>query len=55
MPYTTLGLIFGILGGLLVTVVMTMVWPKDKARFLRPLVTPIVGVAVALLAMYFIK
>lgn len=55
MQYTTLGLVFGILGGLLVTVIMTMVWPKNKARFLRPLVTPIVGVAIALLAMYFIK
>lgn len=55
MQYTTLGLVFGILGGLLVTVLMTMLWPRDKARVLRPLVTPIVGVAVALLAMYFIK
>lgn len=55
MQYTWLGLIFGLIAGLLVTVVMTMMWPRDKARFLRPLVTPIVGVAVALLAIYFIK
>lgn len=55
MQYTWLGLIFGLVAGLLVTVVMTMMWPRDKARFLRPLITPIVGVAVALLAIYFIK
>lgn len=55
MKYTTLGLIFGILGGLLVTVLMTMMWPRDKARILRPLIPPIVGVGIALLAMYFIK
>jgi fructose-specific phosphotransferase system IIC component len=55
MQFTTLGLIAGILAGLVVTVILTVVWPKDKARVLRPLVTPIAGVAVALLAMYFIK
>ncbi len=48
------GIIVGLLAGLVVTAVATMVWPKGKLRWLRPMVTPILGVLVAYVLMRYI-
>jgi fructose-specific phosphotransferase system IIC component len=47
-----LKLLIGILAGLTVTVIATLLWPRDRGRFLRPLVTPLLGCAVTLAVIY---
>jgi len=44
-------LILGALAGLLVTIIVTLAWPKNKARLARPLVAPLLGVLVAYMLM----
>ncbi len=44
-------MIIGALAGLVVTTAITLVWPKDRLRWARPLVSAGLGVAVAYLVM----
>ncbi|HWI53830.1 MAG TPA: hypothetical protein VNT01_16960 [Symbiobacteriaceae bacterium] len=53
--YSVLGIIVGALAGLVVTVVVTMLWPHGKARWARSLVAAGLGVGVAYLLMRLIK
>lgn len=51
MQFSLTGMIVGALAGLVVTAVATMVWPKDKLRWLRPLAAPGLGLLVAYMLM----
>lgn len=53
--FTTTGIIAGALGGLLVTVLVTMLWPKKTLRFLRPIAAAGLGVGAAYLLMTYVK
>lgn len=49
--FSITGIIVGALAGLVVTAIVTMVWPKAKLRWLRPLAAPLLGVIVAYVLM----
>lgn len=49
MPERMTALLAGALAGLLVTVLVTLVWPHGKLRWARPLVGAGLGVGVAYL------
>lgn len=51
MQFSLTGILVGALAGLVVTAVVTMIWPKEKLRWLRPLVAPGLGVLVAYMLM----
>jgi hypothetical protein len=53
--FTPTGIIAGALTGLLVTVIVTMVWPHGKLRWARPLAAASLGFGVAYLLMRLIK
>jgi hypothetical protein len=53
--FTLTGIIAGALAGLMVTVIVTMVWPHGKLRWARPLAAAGLGFGVALLLMRLIK
>lgn len=40
-------MIFGAVTGLIVTVAVTLMWPRDKMRWLRPLAAPVIGILIA--------
>jgi hypothetical protein len=54
MNVKPMSLAMGALAGLLVTVVVTLVWPKNKLRWLRPLLSAGLGFAVAYLIMQMV-
>jgi multisubunit Na+/H+ antiporter MnhB subunit len=49
------GLIVGALAGLLVTMLLTVLWPKGKLRLLRPVVSAGLGALVAYLIIRFYR
>ncbi|HYF92767.1 MAG TPA: hypothetical protein VD969_11040 [Symbiobacteriaceae bacterium] len=53
--YSVTGIIVGVLVGLIVTVVVTLLWPRNFARFARPIVSAGLGFGVAYLLMRMIK
>lgn len=53
--YSPLGIIVGASVGLLVTIGVTLLWPKNRVRFLRALTAAAVGFGVAYLLMRLIK
>lgn len=55
MAGSTTGLIIGILAGLLITVVVTAVWPKGKLRWARPLLSAGLGFLAAYLIIRFYR
>lgn len=55
MQISALGLIIGLIVGLVVTVAGTLLWPKNKLRFLRGVVPALVGVLVTVAALFLIK
>lgn len=52
---STAGMIVGALAGLVITVIVTMLWPRTKLRWLRPLAAPGLGLLVAYLIMQNMK
>lgn len=46
-------LVVGILAGFLVTVIVTLLWPKGGARWLRPLAAAGLGILVAYLVLIY--
>ena len=53
--YSVMGIIVGAIVGLVVTVGVTLLWPKGFARFLRPIAAAGLGVGVAYVLMRVIK
>jgi fructose-specific phosphotransferase system IIC component len=53
--FTLLGIIAGALTGLLVTILVTTLWPRGRLRWVRPIIAPLLGAGIALLVMYLIK
>ncbi|HWI61888.1 MAG TPA: hypothetical protein VNT75_08630 [Symbiobacteriaceae bacterium] len=53
--YSLVGIIVGALAGLVVTVAVTMLWPRGVARWARSLVAAGLGVGVAYVLMLLIK
>lgn len=53
MPENLTALLTGALAGLLVTVVVTLVWPNGKLRWARPLVAAGLGFGAAYLIMTY--
>lgn len=51
MELSLTGIILGSIAGLVVTTVVTMIWPKNSLRLLRPLAAAVLGVAAAYLIM----
>lgn len=49
--YSTTGIIAGALAGLMVTVIVTYLWPHGKARWARSVVAAGLGVGIAYLLM----
>jgi fructose-specific phosphotransferase system IIC component len=53
--YSTLNIIVGALAGLLLTVVVTILWPHGKAGALKVFVGPLLGVLVAYFVIVYVK
>lgn len=53
MPENLTALLTGALAGLLVTVIVTLVWPSGRLRWARPLVAAALGFGVAYLVMTY--
>ncbi|MGE5673287.1 MAG: hypothetical protein ACM3XM_05320 [Mycobacterium leprae] len=47
-------MLIGAIGGLVATVLLVLVWPRNRMKWARPLLPPVVGVLVAYLLMRFL-